>query len=154
MIEEITNFLALSDQLLCSGMPTAGQIGELASAGVRRVINLATYDPQHDPVDEAGLVSSLGLKYDSIPVDWDAPSRPDLEAFMRAMDENGQDRVLVHCRANYRATAFIMLYRVRRLGWTPEEAFPDVRRIWNPEEYPVWHRFITEQLAAGRDSCT
>ena len=66
---------------------------------------------------------------------------------MQVMDENGDEKVLVHCRANYRATAFIALYRVLRLGWKPEDAFPDVRRIWNPEEYPVWDRFITEQLA-------
>jgi len=150
VIEEIANFLALSDQLLCGGMPTAAQIAELASAGVRRVINLATFDPEQDPVDEAGLVRSLGMKYDAIPVDWDAPTPQDLEAFFRAMDENEDRRVLVHCRANYRATAFIALYRIRRLGWKPEEALPDVRRIWNPEEYPVWHRFITEQQAPDR----
>jgi len=150
VIEEISNFLALSDQLLCSGMPTAAQVADLAAAGVRRVINLATLDPEQDPVDEAGLVRSLGMQYDAIPVDWDAPTPQHLEAFMRAMDENGDEKVLVHCRANYRATAFIALYRIRRLGWNAEEALPDVRRIWNPEEYPVWHRFIAEQLAADR----
>ena len=152
MIEEIYNFLALSDQLLCSGMPSAEQVAELPAAGVRRVINLATYDPENDPDDEATLVASLGMKYESIPVDWEAPTREDLEDFMQVMDENGDEKVLVHCRANYRATAFIALYRNLRLGWTQEEAFLDLRRIGNPEEYPVWEKFITQQLTVDPTS--
>jgi uncharacterized protein (TIGR01244 family) len=147
VIEEIYNFLALSDQLLCSGMPSAVQITELAAAGVRRVINLATFDPEQDPPDEASLVESLGMKYESIPVDWDAPTPQDLEAFMQVMDANGDRKVLVHCRANYRATAFIALYRILRLGWRPEAALHDVRRIWDPADYPIWDKFIKEQLA-------
>jgi protein tyrosine phosphatase (PTP) superfamily phosphohydrolase (DUF442 family) len=147
VIEEIYNFLPLSDQLLCGGMPSAGQIAELAAAGVRRVINLATFDPEQDPYDEATLVGSVGMRYESIPVDWDAPTPQDLEAFMQVMDANGDEKVFVHCRANYRATAFIALHRILRLGWKPEEALHDVRRIWDPADYPIWEKFIAEQLA-------
>ena len=63
------------------------------------------------------------------------------------MDEHKNDKVFVHCQANYRASAFIMLYRVLHLGWNKEDAIPVRERIWNPEDFPVWQKFIDDNLA-------
>ncbi len=149
MLKDIKNFLPLTDKLLSSGMPTGDQLGELAAAGVQLVINLAPFNPDRDLHDEAKLVKSLGMDYLNIPVDWDAPTTQDLDTFLKAMDANRDRKVLVHCRANYRATGFISMYRVLRLGWQPQEAFKDLRRIWNPEEYPVWKKFLEDNLSRG-----
>ncbi|MCL4529849.1 MAG: protein tyrosine phosphatase family protein [Chloroflexi bacterium] len=146
MIQDIRNFLQLNENLLSSGMPTAGQIKSVAEAGVKVVINLVPFDPEQDLADEDKLVESLGMKYVNIPVDWEAPMRQNFDDFIKAMDENKNKKTLVHCRANYRATGFITLYRVTRLGWKPEDAFKDLRRIWNPDEYPIWKKFIEENL--------
>jgi hypothetical protein len=54
--------------------------------------------------------------------------------------------VLVHCQANYRASSFIMLYRIHRLGWQKEDAIPVMERMWNPEDFPVWQKFIETNL--------
>ncbi len=99
--------------------------------------------------DEESVVESLGMQYISIPVKWEQPTRRDLDAFMNAMDAHKADKLLVHCQANYRVTGFMTLYRVLRLGWEPAEAFKDLRRIWNPEEYPVWKKFLEDNLPAG-----
>lgn len=147
MLKDIKNFLALSDHLLSSGMPTAQQVIEIAEAGVQIVINLAPYDTERDLAEEGSLVKSAGMEYLNIPVEWDAPTLHDLEAFMKAMDTNKDRKVLVHCRANYRATGFVALYRILRLGWKPDQAFKDLRRIWDPEDYPVWKEFIDDRLA-------
>ena len=144
MIEDICNFLALTENLLSSGMPTAEQMKTIAEAGVKVVINLAPFDPERDLKDEGALVKSLGMKYINIPVEWESPTRQNLEAFMKTMDENNNDRMLVHCRANFRATGFITLYRVQHLGWKPEEALKVMRQIWNPDEYPIWKKFIED----------
>jgi protein tyrosine phosphatase (PTP) superfamily phosphohydrolase (DUF442 family) len=112
------------------------------------VINLAPFDPERDLKDEGALVESLGMKYINIPVEWESPTRQNLEAFMKAMDENQNNKMLVHCRANFRATGFITLYRVQRLEWKREEAFKDLHQIWNPDEYPIWKKFIEDQLTA------
>jgi len=69
--------------------------------------------------------------------------------FFTAMDEHKQEKVLVHCQANYRASSFIMLYRVLRLGWKEEDAIPIMERMRNPEDFPVWQKFIDDQLRAG-----
>jgi protein tyrosine phosphatase (PTP) superfamily phosphohydrolase (DUF442 family) len=147
VLKDILNFLPLSETLLSGGMPTLEQMADVANAGVQLVVNLAPYDAASDLQDEAALVESRGMEYLNIPVEWDSPRPQDLQAFMDAMDRNANKKILVHCRANYRATGFITLYRVLRLGWEPAEAFEDLRRIWRPEEYPVWEAFIKNMLA-------
>ena len=146
MLEDIFHFLALSDSLYTAGMPTAEQLAGAAASGVQVVINLAMPDSERALPDERSLVESLGMKYIGIPVLWDHPTRGDLDEFMDAMDTNKQARLLVHCQANYRATGFVTLYRILRLGWDQAEAFVDLQRIWDPDEYPVWKRFIEENL--------
>lgn len=146
MIQDIRNFLQLNENLLSSGMPTAEQMKSVAEAGVKVVINLAPFDPERDLANEGSLVESLGMKYINIPVEWESPTRQNFDAFVKAMDENRDNKKLVHCRANYRATGFVTLYRILRLGWKREEAFKDLYRIWNLDEYPVWKKFFEENL--------
>jgi protein tyrosine phosphatase (PTP) superfamily phosphohydrolase (DUF442 family) len=127
-------------------MPTPQQLQEVAEAGVQFVVNLATPKSEGWMPDEGEVFHRLGVDYLSIRVDWDNPTRQDLQTFMDALDAHNGQRVHVHCQANYRATGFIALYRVLRLGWKQEDAFVDVRKIWNPEEYPVWDKFIQDNL--------
>ena len=145
-MQDIYNYQFLNEKLSSSGMPTAEQMKELADAGVKVVINLAlTTSPGALP-DEASLVESLGMKYIHIPVEWNSPTNQNLDGFFTAMNEHKQEKVLVHCQANYRASAFVMLYRVLRQGWKKEDAFPIMERMWNPEDFPVWQKFIDETL--------
>ncbi len=147
MIEEIYHFLALNENLLTGGMPTAEQLADAAGAGVQVVINLAMPDSERALKDESSVVEGLGMQYIGIPVAWDHPRRQDLDDFMAAMDAHQGNRVFVHCQANFRVTGFVALHRVLRLGWQPDEAFQDVYRIWNPDEYPVWKKFISDNLS-------
>ena len=141
--------MALTDRLLSSGMPTADQLADVAGAGVEVVINLAMPNSEEALPNEAALAGSLGMKYIGIPVEWERPTPQNLVQFMTAMDAHWAAKVLVHCVANYRATGFIALHRILRLGWEPEEALDDVRRIWNPEDYPVWKAFIEQGIATN-----
>jgi protein tyrosine phosphatase (PTP) superfamily phosphohydrolase (DUF442 family) len=147
MLEDIYHYLPLTDKLLTGGMPTADQLANAAKSSVQVVINLAMPDSERALPNEAALVESLGMHYIGIPVQWDHPTRRNLDEFMAAMDANKNARVLVHCQANYRVTGFVALYRVLRLGWQPNAAFQDLRRIWNPDDYPVWKRFLNENLS-------
>jgi protein tyrosine phosphatase (PTP) superfamily phosphohydrolase (DUF442 family) len=146
VLEDIFNFLPLTETLLSSGMPTADQMAEVSKSGVELVINLALPTSERALPKEADLVTSLGMKYIGIPVEWEKPTRQNLDDFMNAMDANKENKILVHCQANYRATGFIMLYRILRLGWNWEDAFNDLLSIWNLEDYPIWKKFIEENL--------
>jgi len=146
-MKDIYNYLFLNEKLSSSGMPTAEQIKSVAEAGVTVVINLAQTTSQGALSNEGPLVESLGIKYIQIPVDWSNPTKQDLEEFFNAMDKYKTEKMLVHCQANYRATGFITLYRILRLGWDKETAFKDMNIMWNPEDFPVWQKFIDDNLS-------
>ena len=148
MLEEIYNHLQLRDNLHSSGMPTPEQVSSLAEEGIQVVINLATPKSEGWIPDEQERVEAQNIAYYGIPVDWDKPTMADLNKFMAAMDNHKYEKILVHCQANYRATCFIALHRINFLGWAPENAFKDLRKIWNPAEYPIWQKFIEESLRA------
>lgn len=145
-MNEIYNYLQLSENLSSSGMPTAEQMKEVADAGVKVVINLAVKTSPGALADEDQIVTSLGMEYIHIPVEWEDPTRQNLEDFFHVMDMHRNQKVHVHCQANYRATAFITLYRVLRQRWKQEDAIPSMEKIWSPEDFPVWQKFIEESL--------
>lgn len=143
----IYNFLRINEALSTSGMPKPNQIKDIAASGVKFVINLATPKSEDWIPNEAELVASSGMNYLSIPVDWENPTRENLDEFMNAMDHHRKERVHVHCQANFRASAFVSLYQVLRLGIDKETALQNLARIWNPNEYPVWKKFIEDNLS-------
>lgn len=142
----IYHYQSLGENLSSSGMPTADQMKDLANAGVQLVINLAPHEVANALPNEAELVRSLGMQYVNIPVIWRAPESNALLQFMDIMDAHKEQKIHVHCEANYRASAFIMMYRVLRLGWNKEDAIPVMEKMWNPEDFPVWQTFIDDNL--------
>jgi len=148
-VKDIYNYWFLNEKLSSSGMPTAEQMKEVAEAGVQVVINLALRTSPGALPNEDSVIESLGMKYIHIPVEWNNPTKQNLDDFFSAMDEHKDEKVLVHCQANYRASSFIMLYRVLRLGWRKDDAIPVMEKMWNPEDFPVWQKFIDENLPDG-----
>jgi len=142
---DIKNYVQVSDRLGTAGQPSEEQLREVAGAGFQVVVNLGLLDPRYCLADEAGTVASLGLAYHHIPVDFNAPRPDDLRQFFEAMDASQDQRVFVHCAANYRVSTFVALYGQSRLGWSPEQGDAHIRRIWEPNE--TWTRFIAEARA-------
>lgn len=141
LLSEARNFRQVDERLLTAGQPNETQLADAARQGVTVVINLALHDdPRYSLADEAGCVSGLGMEYVHIPVRFNAPTEEDLRAFLEAMDAHKGEKVLVHCAANYRVTAFVGLYRVLCEGWTADKAFEPMRSVWEPD--PVWKEFI------------
>jgi len=149
-MKDIYNYLFYDDQLSSSGMPTAEQMKSVAEAGVELVINLAPHDAPNAIPDEPELVRSLGMDYINIPVNWNTPTRDGLNLFMDAMHRNRDKNILVHCEANFRASAFITMYRILRLDWNPEAAFEVMHTIWDEEAFPVWKMFIEDAIRRSR----
>ena len=139
-LDDIKNFIRVSEGLGTAGQPTLAQVGEVAKAGFSAVVNLGLLDPKYCLPDEAGLVASLGMAYRHIPVSFDAPSIENFRAFVETMDGWGGKRVFAHCAANYRVSAFVALYGELRLGWTRARADEHARRLWQPN--PTWRELI------------
>jgi uncharacterized protein (TIGR01244 family) len=142
-IEEIFNYRKVNDQISTGGQPTEEQLRAAAAEGFTTVINLATIDPDRSLADEGGLVRSLGLTYHHIPVKWDDPQANDFAAFEAVLQQaSGDEKILIHCAANFRVSAFYGLYAMKHLGWTEAQADDFRAPIWAGSDYPIWEKFI------------
>ena len=150
-MNDIYNYLYYHEKLSSSGMPTAEQMRSVAEAGVQLVINLAPHDVRNAIPEEPELVTSLGMEYINIPVNWGTPTKDGLNIFIDALDANTDKKVHVHCEANFRASAFITMYRILRLDWQAEDAFAVMHTIWDEDAYPVWKMFIEDALKRSGD---
>jgi uncharacterized protein (TIGR01244 family) len=146
-LDKIYNFIQITETLGTAGHPTTTQIQDIADAGYQTLINLAPSDVSQAIPNQGELVEAAGMKYIQIPVAWKEPTLEDWDAFVKAMDENKDKKVFVHCQANMRVSAFVMLYRHIKLGVDLEEAQEPMLSIWSPEDNPQWADFIEEVMA-------
>lgn len=149
-LSTIYNMLPIADDLGTSGQPTSAQLATIKEAGYEVVINLATGTTPRDLPNEAAVVAAQGMDYIHIPVVWEKPTATDLERFFEAMDATQGKKRFVHCIANMRVSAFVLLYRVLRQGLPLEEARASMARIWQPN--PIWQQFIDAALAHGHST--
>lgn len=147
-LDDILNYYQIADDIGIGGQPSAEQFGEIARANYSVVINLAMADSSNALPNEGEVVTALGMKYIHIPVPWDAPTIDHLKQFFTVMDELGEQRVYVHCVANYRASAFVHQYLVLKKGVSPELATSPILRKWRPEMDENWKPILA---ATARD---
>ena len=148
-IEQAYNFRRVSDSIATAGIPTAGQLAELARSGVEVVINLLPDSSEYAVEGERGIVEAQGLDYHHIPVDFAAPAQADFEAFCEVMRQSEGRNLFLHCAANYRVSAFYSRYAVESGQWSPADASAFVASIWDPEQYPPWPAFIARSGAGA-----
>jgi protein tyrosine phosphatase (PTP) superfamily phosphohydrolase (DUF442 family) len=149
-LDDITNFMEISDRLGTAGQPTREQFSQIRAAGYEVVINLAMPDSINALPDEGSLVAVQKMDYIHIPVVWAAPSRQDLEEFFAVMKRLEGRKIFAHCALNYRVSSFVYLYRVICLGANAEEAWWDVLSIWEPDAN--WSKFIQDSLEKLHES--
>lgn len=141
----IYHFEKVSDTLSCAGQPTEEQFRELVSGNFDVIINLGLLDTKYALPNEEDLVDSLGMDYHHIPVIFEDPQINELKQFMSCMDKNANRKVLVHCAANYRASAFVGLYLYAK-NRLPEQEIQDfVEDVWKPNT--VWQKFMEDGAA-------
>lgn len=145
-VTDIYNFRPINNTLSTSGQPTEAQLRAAATEGYEVIINLALHDhPRYSLHDETGLVEGLGMVYVHIPVQFEDPQEAELLTFFQAMEIHKRKKMLVHCAANMRVTAFLGLYQRLRQEKTESEAFAPMKSVWQPDE--IWAAFISHMLA-------
>eukprot|EP00903_Cladosiphon_okamuranus_P004417 g4415.t1 len=145
-IQDAYNFKQLDAETSSSGAVTSEQVQSLAASGYQAVINLLPEENDHALDGEKQLIEAQGLDYIHIPVDFNAPMDADYEAFSKAMDKLGGQKLHVHCAANWRVSAFYAIYQVRKNTWSVDQAREHISAIWSPEEYPAWQDFLDSYL--------
>ncbi|KAA3614818.1 MAG: hypothetical protein D8M58_10200 [Calditrichaeota bacterium] len=137
-LKTIRAFQLIEHNLASSGYITEKQFGFIKDYGFKHVISLLPGDQSK----EDSIVTSKGLTFTQIKVDWKNPTQENLKHYFDDMEKHKNDSVLLHCQANMRASAFTFLYRVIWLGDDKKLAKTDLDSIWFPTGQ--WHRFIEE----------
>lgn len=134
------NYHAIDERLVTGGHFFDGGPETLAGEGVSVVIDL-----REDPPEGQGQrLAAAGMEWINVPVAWKDPKPEDFEAFQAAMAAHPDARILVQCQANYRASAFAFLYRVKVEGVSERKARKDLEAVWEPAGR--WGRYIDAVL--------
>jgi protein tyrosine phosphatase (PTP) superfamily phosphohydrolase (DUF442 family) len=124
----ILDYHGISDRLTTAGQIDYDQIPLLREQGYEVVVNLATDNPERNSL-EGFHVTSSGMTYIHIPVEWERPQLSDVKMFFDVMEANRDRKLFVHCIANMRASAFVYLYRTLVRGVPDEEARGDMDAV-------------------------
>jgi hypothetical protein len=124
-------------------MSAPGFIEAIREQGIRTVINLM--EDEADPalfqsyffggsVPESELCRQLKVNYINLAPDLLTPDRlakerpAAIEAYLRILDDPKNYPVLLHCRAGlHRTGIFTAIYRMEYQGWTPFEAWREMK---------------------------
>ncbi|MDF5722562.1 MAG: protein tyrosine phosphatase family protein [Rhizonema sp. PD37] len=143
-MEDIYNFLKLSDSIATSGQPTKEQFSAVKNLGYQIVINLALSTSSNALSNEKQIVEAQDMQYIHIPVVWETPNIEDFTQFFSIMKANTDKKVFVHCAANMRVSAFMYLYRRLHDNMSESEAKKDLHQIWHPNEN--WQKFMQQVI--------
>lgn len=144
-LSDIPNYLEYTEAFSSSGQPSKDQLQDVWVDGFERVVYLAFSDHETSLENEDRIAKELGMEFVNIPVNWGSPTASDFNLFASVMQSQSKKKTLVHCQANYRASAFSFLYRVIYDGIPIAVAKKDLNSVWTPND--VWTRLILEVLA-------
>jgi protein tyrosine phosphatase (PTP) superfamily phosphohydrolase (DUF442 family) len=143
-VADIRNYREYSPTFSSAGQPTKEQLEAVKDAGFERVVYIAFSNSRGAIAGEDAIVKELGMDYLQVPVTWDAPARSDFYAFAAAMQREPDKKTLLHCQANFRASAFAFLYRVLYDEVPVAQAKADMNDVWDPND--TWRQFIFDVL--------
>ena len=143
-IEDIYNYIKISDFIATSGQPTTKEFSAIQQAGYQIVVNLALPESTNALPEEKQIVESQGMQYVHIPVVWEKPTIENLNDFFSVMEANTNKKVFVHCVANKRVSAFIYLYCRLHEQMSEEDAKKELHKIWVPNE--IWQNFMEQVI--------
>jgi len=144
LLAGIYNFKLIDNRIGTGGQPSEGQFEAIRDAGFEAVLNLALPTSDNAIPHEGQVVTSLGMSYFHIPVNFQNPTAEDFQIFCSIMKSFARRSIFVHCAANMRVSAFVFLYRVRMENIPVAIAETDLKAIWEPDE--IWSQFIQKWL--------
>ena len=150
-VDQAFNYKKVSDSISTAGVVSEDQLQQLVDEGYQAVINLLPPNSEYAIKNEASIVTEQGIAYYAIPVEFSSPQKSEYQEFAEKMLALSGKKLMVHCAANYRVSAFYSIYAFHKLGWTEPQVYEWIASIWTLSEHPVWTQFVAEMLA-GKDS--
>ena len=141
-LDAIYNYEPITDWLGTSGYPTEAQFEDIATAGYSAVINLALPSSDNAIPNEGSIVTSHGMAYFHIPVDFENPTAEDYRLFCGVLGALEGQKVWVHCVVNARVSAFVYRYLRYEKGLDEEASTTRLLKKWLPQMDDVWQNFL------------
>jgi protein tyrosine/serine phosphatase len=122
----IENFGVVNPNYYRGAQPKGRDYADLATLGVKSVINLTSDDAD---ADEEAMVKRAGMHYYVIPMTTsDAPRPAQVAEFLTIVNEPTNRPVFVHCvGGRHRTGVMTAVYRMTQDGWTAAEAFKEMK---------------------------
>ncbi len=133
-MQDINNYIKINEKISTSGQPTAKQFEKIAEEGYEIVINLAVSHSEGKIENEDDIVTSLGMNYVHIPVEFLEPTVKNLKDFIEMLSSFSNKKVWVHCIMNYRVSAFMYVYHKYILKTPFDNINLEVFEQWSPDE--------------------
>jgi protein tyrosine phosphatase (PTP) superfamily phosphohydrolase (DUF442 family) len=145
--DDIECWQRINLHLTTSGKLEERDFDRLAKMGIAHVINLALAKSPGILPDEAERWAAHGIAYTHLPVPFDAPSEAQFDAFCEAVEQSVGQNVHAHCVRNWRVSAFVYLWHLKRCDMPEPQARSFMAQQWTPEnstheDAPAWARFI------------
>ena len=123
----IDNFGKIDDHYYRGAQPAAGDYRDLATLGVKMVLDL-TRDGR---ADEPGLVKAAGMKFVRIPLTTsERPSDSAVAQFLKLVNDPANQPVYVHCQGGrHRTGVMTAVYRMSQDGWTADQAYTEMKQF-------------------------
>ena len=121
----IDNFGQVSEGYYRGAQPAGSDYADLASLGVRMVIDLQ----QDGDLAEQQLVESAGMTFRRIPMTTrKEPTSENIDLFLQLVNDPANQPVFVHCAGGrHRTGVMTAVYRMTRHGWTADRAFQEMK---------------------------
>lgn len=133
-MKDIINYIQINENIATSGQPTPEQFEQIAKDGYEIVINLAVAHSDGKIENEDDIVSTLGMTYIHIPVEFLDPTKKNLKDFIDILSSLKSKKIWVHCIMNYRVSAFMYVYHKYILKTPFEKISLEVFDEWSPAE--------------------
>ncbi len=146
-VDQAFNFKKVSDFISTAGLLSEEQLQQLGNEGYEVVINLLPRESEYAIENEASIIEEQGIQYEYLPVDFSSPNESDYQKFAKKLSAHFGKKLILHCAANYRVSAFYAIYAFFNLGWSESQVYDFIRSIWNLSEYPVWEEFVSDMLS-------
>lgn len=143
-ITKAYNFINNDSRVSSSGLIITVDLQSFVDEGYEAIINLLPDDNEHARKNEQEDIEALGIHYFHISVDWDSPTKADYKEFERAMLATKDNKIHIHCAANYRATAFYGIYAYHHLDWSKQQILDFTAPLWQLSDYPVWANLVDD----------
>ena len=126
--ENLPNFQKVDDHVYRGAQPTNSGFKDLAELGIKTVVDLRDIG-EHSQADERKVVTDLGMRYISIPMQgMSTPKNEQVAAVLRLLNDTTSEPVFVHCkRGADRTGTVIAVYRISHDSWENKRALSEAK---------------------------